>query len=371
MPPKSRCASAATSSTSSKTVSQRVNPEGACPAFERPKPEPFTPLAGAQTAEHVVVTGPQMRVAASDQGQRPRRTGPDVRHWAGLGCGSRAARQKPRAETAAVATACVHNLPSQRFSSSPVLGALAYLWLGHLPRLRPRRRRHQGRAIGAGWRRSGVARRWRARLTLGDLSGRLAALRRRHGAPVFIRIFKREFELEVWLRKGDRFHLFATYPVCRWSGRLGPKLDEGDGQSPEGFYTVDRGALNPASRWHRSFNLGFPNVLDRAHGRTGSLLMVHGGCSSVGCFAMTDPGVDEIWRLVQAAHRAGQPRCARARVPVPHERGELAQRAREPLGGILARPESRPRRVRGNRPAAARSACAMGGMSWRHRPGRC
>ena len=71
---------------------------------------------------------------------------------------------------------------------------------------------------------------------------------------------------------------------------------------------MDAAALNPASRWHRSFNLGFPNAFDRAHNRTGSFVMVHGGCGSIGCFAMTDPVVDEIWRLVTAALKAGQPR---------------------------------------------------------------
>jgi murein L,D-transpeptidase YafK len=128
------------------------------------------------------------------------------------------------------------------------------------------------------------------------------------GAPVFIRIFKLEFELELWLKRGDRFELFATYPICRWSGALGPKLYEGDRQAPEGFYAVDAKALNPNSRWHRSFNLGYPNALDRAYGRTGSYLMVHGGCGSVGCYAMTDPVIDEIWRLVTAALQGGQPR---------------------------------------------------------------
>ncbi|GAB4227513.1 MAG: hypothetical protein Kow0032_06850 [Methyloligellaceae bacterium] len=128
------------------------------------------------------------------------------------------------------------------------------------------------------------------------------------GNPVFIRIFKRESELEMWMQKEGRFIHFATYPVCRWSGRLGPKLKEGDRQSPEGFYTVERRQLNPNSRWHRSFNLGFPNVYDRAHGRTGSFLMVHGGCGSIGCYAMTNPVIDEIWRLVTAALDGGQRR---------------------------------------------------------------
>lgn len=138
------------------------------------------------------------------------------------------------------------------------------------------------------------------------LAERLQAKGLKLGAPAFIRIFKREFELELWLRSGDRFELFATYPICRFSGELGPKLVEGDRQSPEGFYTVDARALNPRSRWHRSFNLGFPNAFDKAHGRTGSFLMVHGGCSSVGCYAMTNPVIDEIWRIVEASLKRGQ-----------------------------------------------------------------
>jgi murein L,D-transpeptidase YafK len=143
---------------------------------------------------------------------------------------------------------------------------------------------------------------------LADFDGRLAAHGLAAGAPVLIRIFKREFELELWMRRGEGFHRFATYPICRWSGGLGPKLREGDKQAPEGFYTVDATQLNPNSRWHRSFNLGYPNIFDRAHGRTGSFLMVHGGCGSIGCFAMTDGVVDELWRLVTAALAGGQKR---------------------------------------------------------------
>lgn len=128
------------------------------------------------------------------------------------------------------------------------------------------------------------------------------------GSPVFLRIFKAEHKLEIWMKKDEKFVLFSTYPICRWSGYLGPKLKEGDRQSPEGFYTVSRGQLNPNSRWHRSFNLGFPNRFDRSHGRTGSYLMVHGGCSSIGCYAMTNAAMDEIWRVVTAALWRGQRR---------------------------------------------------------------
>jgi murein L,D-transpeptidase YafK len=143
---------------------------------------------------------------------------------------------------------------------------------------------------------------------LKNLSARLAAQNLQLGAPVLMRVFKREFELEMWMKRGGRFELFATYPICMWSGGLGPKLKQGDRQAPEGFYTVDSTALNPNSKYHRSFNLGFPNAFDRAHGRTGSLLMVHGDCRSIGCYAMTDGVIDEIWSLLTAALGAGQKR---------------------------------------------------------------
>lgn len=141
-----------------------------------------------------------------------------------------------------------------------------------------------------------------------NLTSRLVSHGVKLGSPVFMRIFKRDFELELWLLRDDKFHKFATYPICRWSGKLGPKIVQGDHQAPEGFYSVDAKALNPNSRWHRSFNLGFPNAYDRALGRTGSLLMVHGGCASVGCYAMTNPAIDEVWKIVTAALTGGQKR---------------------------------------------------------------
>lgn len=136
----------------------------------------------------------------------------------------------------------------------------------------------------------------------------LAAKGLRLGSPIYLRIFKRPAELEVWVEgEARRFHLFRTYPICDFSGKLGPKLREGDFQSPEGFYYVRARQLNPSSRFHLSFNLGFPNAYDRAHGRTGSYLMVHGNCVSVGCYAMTDPGIEEIYALADAAFGGGQP----------------------------------------------------------------
>jgi murein L,D-transpeptidase YafK len=139
------------------------------------------------------------------------------------------------------------------------------------------------------------------------LTPRLQAQRLALGAPVSLRIFKEEQTLEVWLRDASgRFRMFASYPICTFSGEPGPKLARGDGQSPEGFYSVRPAALNPGSAYHLSFDLGYPNAYDRAHGRTGSALMVHGACVSIGCYAMTDPAIEEIWTLVASAFRGGQ-----------------------------------------------------------------
>ncbi|MFZ5758797.1 MAG: L,D-transpeptidase family protein [Thermodesulfobacteriota bacterium] len=126
------------------------------------------------------------------------------------------------------------------------------------------------------------------------------------GSPIFIRIFKVSNELEVWIQAEDRYKLFKTYEICAFSGDLGPKLREGDRQSPEGFYGVSVSRLNPLSQFHLAFDLGFPNDYDRALGRSGSALMVHGDCVSVGCFAMNDRQMDEIYTLADAALKNGQ-----------------------------------------------------------------
>lgn len=127
-----------------------------------------------------------------------------------------------------------------------------------------------------------------------------------YGSSVFIRIFKSEKILEVWVKKDDKFVLFHSYPICNFSGQLGPKLREGDGQSPEGFYRVGLGQLNPYSSYHLAFNLGYPNAYDRANARTGNHLMVHGDCVSIGCYAMGDQNIEEIYTLMEAALRNGQ-----------------------------------------------------------------
>jgi len=146
------------------------------------------------------------------------------------------------------------------------------------------------------------------------------------GAPVFLRIFKDPARLEVWLRAGAKFKLFAIYRVCFFSGSLGPKTREGDNQAPEGFYFVPPAALNPSSNYHLSFNLGYPNAYDQAHGFTGSLIMVHGSCVSIGCFAMTDARIEEIYALVDAALRRGQPFVRVHVFPFPLSRDEIERR---------------------------------------------
>ena len=140
------------------------------------------------------------------------------------------------------------------------------------------------------------------------LERELAAQGLAFGAPAFVRIFKQEHELELWLARDDgTYALFRSWPICTWSGALGPKTRQGDGQSPEGFYRVAQGQLNPASKYHLAFNLGYPNAYDRAHARTGDFLMVHGNCVSIGCYAMGDAAIEEIYSLVAAALDGGQP----------------------------------------------------------------
>ncbi len=126
-------------------------------------------------------------------------------------------------------------------------------------------------------------------------------------SPILVRIFKSESELEVWKAKDDgRYYHFKTYPICDWSGKLGPKINQGDRQAPEGFYMVSAPQMNPKSKYYLAFNIGFPNSYDRAYGRTGADIMVHGDCKSSGCYAMTDGVVEEIYILAREAIAGGQ-----------------------------------------------------------------
>lgn len=154
------------------------------------------------------------------------------------------------------------------------------------------------------------------------------------GAPVFLRIFKEESVLELWVENDGTFSLFKTYAICHFSGDLGPKLREGDRQSPEGIYHVTKSALNPNSSFHLSFNLGFPNTYDQSLGRTGSFLMVHGNCVSIGCYAMTDPLIEEIYVLVEAALEHGQDRVPVHAFPFRLSETRLKEAAQSPWHGF-------------------------------------
>jgi murein L,D-transpeptidase YafK len=146
---------------------------------------------------------------------------------------------------------------------------------------------------------------------LAPLSSQTIALLEERGmdkqSPILLRIYKEESELQVWkqTREGRYAHL-KTYPICRWSGELGPKVKEGDRQAPEGFYPITPELMNPHSNYHLAFNLGFPNAFDQSLGRTGAFLMVHGDCSSRGCYAMTDEQISEIFALAREAFDGGQ-----------------------------------------------------------------
>jgi len=192
-------------------------------------------------------------------------------------------------------------MPEIRLTRRPRLIAIAaaFLLISGLPGAWPGMN-------GSAWAAAGLASSPRAvaaaQRVRADLTQRLRAIHADWGAPVFVRIYKQERELEIWARSGTGVYaLLDTWPICAYSGELGPKQRKGDGQAPEGIYQVSRGQLNPYSSYHLSFDLGYPNAMDRANSRTGSLLMVHGNCASIGCYAMGDDAIEEIYSLVAAA----------------------------------------------------------------------
>ncbi|RFB79473.1 hypothetical protein DYH55_11080 [Methylovirgula sp. 4M-Z18] len=150
-------------------------------------------------------------------------------------------------------------------------------------------------------------------------------------APVLIRTYKQEAEFEIWKMKSDgQYTLLKTYPMCRWSGQLGPKTREGDRQVPEGFYTITPGQMNPNSNYYLSFNVGYPNAYDRAHGASGGLIMVHGACSSAGCFSMTDRQIGEIYAIVREGFNGGQKAVQMQSYPFHMSAENLAKHRSDP-----------------------------------------
>ena len=158
-------------------------------------------------------------------------------------------------------------------------------------------------------------------------------------APIFIRIYKEENTLEVWKQnRTGRFALLKSYPICKFSGKLGPKIAQGDYQAPEGFYNITPEQINPNSSQYLAFNIGYPNAFDRSLGRTGSFLMVHGGCKSVGCYAMTDYQIEEIYGLVEEAFKGGQGEVQLAAFPFRMTTQSLSRHAYDvnaPFWGML------------------------------------
>jgi murein L,D-transpeptidase YafK len=126
------------------------------------------------------------------------------------------------------------------------------------------------------------------------------------GSPLYIRIFKEEDDMEIWVKNGQRYQFFRSYNICFFSGGLGPKTRKGDLKSPEGFYTIQPSQLNPSSNYHLAMDIGYPNRVETAKGWTGDGIMIHGICASNGCYAMTNDGIDEIYTLVYEAFAAGQ-----------------------------------------------------------------
>jgi murein L,D-transpeptidase YafK len=150
-------------------------------------------------------------------------------------------------------------------------------------------------------------------------------------APILVRVYKEENTLEVWKQdRNGKFALLTSYPICKYSGNLGPKLIQGDHQAPEGFYDITPGQMNPNSSQYLAFDTGFPNAFDRSLGRTGSFLMVHGGCRSVGCYAMTDYAMEEIYGLVDEAFKGGQEKVQLQAFPFRMTAQNLASHAHDP-----------------------------------------
>jgi murein L,D-transpeptidase YafK len=150
-------------------------------------------------------------------------------------------------------------------------------------------------------------------------------------APVLIRIYKEQNTLEIWKQdRTEKFALLNAYPICKFSGNLGPKLMQGDHQAPEGFYDITPDQMNPNSSEYLAFNTGFPNAFDRSLGRTGSFLMVHGGCRSVGCYALTDYAMEEIYGLVDEAFKGGQEKVQLEAFPFRMTAENLRRHAGDP-----------------------------------------
>jgi len=129
------------------------------------------------------------------------------------------------------------------------------------------------------------------------------------GFQIFIRGFKKEGELEVWIKDKSKkqFSLFRTYPFCATSGVLGPKRKEGDLQIPEGVYTLNH--FNPRSNFYLSLGISYPNAADKVFSdkkSPGGAIYIHGNCVTIGCIPITDDKIKELYLLAVEARNSGQ-----------------------------------------------------------------
>jgi murein L,D-transpeptidase YafK len=122
---------------------------------------------------------------------------------------------------------------------------------------------------------------------------------------VYLRAFKKERVVELWAsKKGQPMHLVKSYPFCAASGELGPKRKEGDLQVPEGLYEVPE--FNPGSAYHLSMKVSYPNASDRLRSdpkTPGGLIYLHGNCASIGCIAIEDEPIEEVYLIALEAKR--------------------------------------------------------------------
>ena len=126
---------------------------------------------------------------------------------------------------------------------------------------------------------------------------------------IYLRSLKQDYKLELWARGSNqgRFTKVKSFDVCALSGDLGPKRRQGDGQVPEGFYTVDR--FNPASNFLLSLGLNYPNDSDRVLGTSGRLggdIFIHGGCATIGCIPIGDTAIRELYLVAIDSRDGGQ-----------------------------------------------------------------
>jgi murein L,D-transpeptidase YafK len=147
---------------------------------------------------------------------------------------------------------------------------------------------------------------------------------------IYIRIIKQIDLLEVWLKKGPRYELFKRYNICYFSGGLGTKTRSGDNKSPEGFYSITPKQLNPVSNYHLAINIGYPNKLESLRGYTGNSIMIHGSCASIGCYAMTNPVIEEIYTLIYKAFENGQQEISLAIFPFRVDKEHLKEYTTSP-----------------------------------------